>query len=62
MSTTSYELVKCDNCGKTLGYIRIDVKVFPPKTWYKLIAGGPSIKVEKDVLCEECFSRLRESK
>jgi len=59
MSVTPYELVKCDNCGKTLGHIRIDVKMFPPKTWTRLVAGGPLIKIEKDVLCEECFKRLK---
>jgi hypothetical protein len=61
MNATSYELVKCGNCGKTLGYMRIDVKMLPPKTWIRLIAGGPLIKIEKDVLCEECFKRLKEA-
>jgi len=61
MSTAQYELIKCGNCGKTVGYARIDVKIFPPKTWTRLVAGGPLIKTEKDVLCEECFKRLREA-
>jgi hypothetical protein len=53
-----YELLKCANCGKTLGYITINVKMFPPKSWTRLVAGGPLIKIEKDALCEECFKQL----
>ena len=49
------------NCRRTLGYMRIDVKIFPPKNWVRLVAGGPLIKVEKDVLCEECFRRSRKA-
>lgn len=60
MGETVYELVKCGYCGKTLGYMRVDVKIFPPKTLVRLVAGGPLIKVEKDVLCEECFKRSTE--
>jgi len=56
MSTARYELLKCSNCGKTLGYIFIDVKIFPPKSWTRLVAGGPLVKTEKEVLCTECFS------
>lgn len=59
MSLTQHELLKCVNCGKTLGYIRIDVKMLPPKSWTRLVAGGPLIKIEKDALCEECFKHLR---
>jgi hypothetical protein len=55
MGMASYELLKCDHCGKTLGYIRVDVKVYPPKFLTQLITGGPLIKVEKHVLCQECF-------
>lgn len=59
MSMVQYELLKCDSCAKTLGHIRINVKVHPPKFWIRLVAGGPLIKIEKDVLCEECFKRLQ---
>jgi len=59
MGMTSYELLKCDHCGKTLGYIRIDVKVYPPKSLIRLVAGGPLTKVEKHVLCQECFKGLQ---
>jgi hypothetical protein len=61
VGAASYEPVKCGNCGKTLGYVRIDVKIFPPKSWVRLVAGGPLIKVEKDVLCEECFRRSKKT-
>lgn len=61
MGTGLYEPVKCGNCGKILGHMRIDVKIFPPKSWMLLVAGGPLIKVEKDVLCEEYFKRLTEA-
>ncbi len=57
MSMTPYELVKCGNCGKTLGYMRVEVKVFPPKSWIRLASGGPLIKIEKDALCRECFEQ-----
>jgi len=57
MSMAQYEMLKCGSCGKTLGYILIDVKMFPPKFWTRLVAGGPLIKIEKDVLCTECFKR-----
>jgi hypothetical protein len=60
LSGAEYELVKCANCGKILGYIRVDVKMLPPKTWTRLVAGGPLIKIEKDALCEECFRQLRD--
>ena len=59
MSMAQYELLKCANCGKILGYIRIDVKMFPPKTWTRLVAGGPLIKIEKDALCEECLKQIQ---
>jgi hypothetical protein len=62
MDTGKYELLKCLNCGKTLGYIRLDVKVYPPKTLIHLTAGGPVINVEKDAYCEECFRRLTEKR
>jgi len=61
MGVAQYELLKCGNCGKPLGYIRIDVKVFPPKSWIRLVAGGPLINIEKNVLCEECFERLKKA-
>jgi len=59
LSMAQYELLKCANCGKTLGYITINVKMFPPKFWTRLVAGGPLIKIEKDAFCEECFKQLQ---
>jgi len=58
-SRVCYELLKCDDCGKTLGYMHESVKVFPPKGWIRLIAGDPIIKIEKDVFCEECFEKRK---
>ena len=31
MGGVRYELLKCDACGKTFGYVHESVKVFPPK-------------------------------
>jgi len=59
MGRVRYELLKCDDCGKTLGYIHESVKIFPPKKWIRLMAGGPLIKIEKDVFCEECFEKRK---
>ena len=59
MGRVRYELLKCDDCGKTLGYVHESVKVFPPKGWIRLVAGGPIIKIEKDVFCEECFEKRK---
>lgn len=59
LSTAQHELLKCGCCGRTLGYIRIDINMFPPKSWIRLVAGGPLVKIEKDVLCEKCFKRLQ---
>jgi hypothetical protein len=59
MSASQYELLKCDDCGKTLGYIHESVKVFPPKRWIRMWVGGPRIKIEKDVFCKECFEKMR---
>ena len=59
MGVIRYEPLKCDNCGKTLGRMRIDVKVFPPKFWMRLVTGGPLIRIEKDVLCNDCFRQVQ---
>jgi hypothetical protein len=59
MGRGRYKLLKCDACGKRLGYLHESVKVFPPKSWIRLVAGGPTIKIEKDVLCEECFKKRK---
>jgi len=59
MGIVRYELLKCDDGGKTLGYAHESVKVFPPKGWIRLTAGGPVTKIEKDVFCEECFEKRK---
>jgi hypothetical protein len=55
MKASQYELLKCDGCGKTLGYIYVSVKIFPPERWIRLAAGGPIKKIKKAALCEQCF-------
>jgi len=55
MSASQYELLKCDGCGKTLGYIYVSVKIYPPERWIHLVAGGPIKRIKKAALCEECF-------
>ena len=59
MGGVRYELLKCDDCGKTLGYVHESVKVFPLKGWIRLIAGGPIVKIEKDGFCEVCFEKRK---
>jgi hypothetical protein len=61
-SAFNYERLKCGNCGKPLGFMRLDVKIYPPKTLIRLAAGGPIVNVEKEVYCEECFRQLTEAK
>jgi len=59
MGALQYEQLKCDNCGKTLGYIYISVKIYPPETWIRLTAGGPVKEIEKTAFCEECFQKRK---
>jgi len=59
MSTSQYEPLKCNNCGKTLGYISISVKIIPPERWIRLAAGGPIKKIKKTAYCGECFKRRK---
>jgi len=59
MGASEYELLKCDNCGKTLGYIYVSVKIYPPELWIRLRAGGPVKKIEKTAFCEECFQKRK---
>jgi len=59
MSTFKYELLKCENCGKVLGYIYVSVKTFPPETLIRLRSGFLQ-KIEKSAFCEQCFKTLSE--
>jgi hypothetical protein len=61
MTASDYETLKCDNCGKKLGYIYINVRTFPPKWYIHAIAGGPLNRIEKNVLCDDCFQRRMEA-
>jgi len=58
MSASQYELLKCDDCGKTLGYIYEAVKMWPPKIYLKLFTGYYQ-KIKRTTLCEECFLKRR---
>ena len=55
VNASQYELLKCDGCGRKLGYIHISIKIYPPERWIHLVAGGPIKKIEKTVFCEDCF-------
>ena len=57
MSASRYKLLECNDCGKKLGYIYINVKIFPPERLTRLSSGGPLKKIEKVVFCEECFRK-----
>jgi len=57
MGASQYEVLKCDGCGKMLGYIYIDVRIFPPERLIRLTSGGPLKKIEKTVFCQECFQK-----
>jgi len=59
MSASQYELLKCDDCGKTLGYIYVSVKIYPPERWIRLVAGGPVKEIKKSAFCEGCFQRRK---
>jgi len=59
MSTSQYEPLKCNKCGKTLGYISMSVKIIPPERWIRLTAGGPIKRIRKTAYCEECFQKRR---
>jgi len=52
--------LKYDDCGKTLGYVHDSVKVFPPKGWIRLTAGGPIIKIEKDVFVKNVLRKEKQ--
>lgn len=58
MSASQYELLKCDDCGKTLGYVYVSVKTWPPQTLLRLSTGWRQ-KIEKTAFCEECFLRRK---
>ena len=59
MSAKQYEPLNCNNCGKTLGYIHISVKIVPPERWIRLAAGGPIKEIKKTAYCEECFQKKK---
>jgi len=59
MAVYEYELLKCEDCGKTLGYIYVSLKTFPPKGLHRFFFGFPYQKMKKSAFCEECFSKLK---
>jgi hypothetical protein len=57
MAAHQYELLKCEDCGKTLGYIYILNKMrlsglLAARFW---LQGQPTSEIEKTALCESCF-------
>jgi len=58
MSASEYELLKCGDCGKTLGYVYVSVKTFPPETLIRLQCGFYQ-KIEKSAFCEQCFRKRK---
>jgi hypothetical protein len=61
MAEPKYELVRCEKCGKTLGYIYISARIsyvgFMPARYWLLPTGQTSAKVEKVAYCESCFQQ-----
>jgi len=59
MAAYQYELLKCEGCGKTLGYIFVSAKsgfgFFTSRYW--VAQHGPSIAVKKIAFCESCFQK-----
>jgi len=63
MAAYQYELLKCERCGKTLGYIYVSAKRgFPGlfATRYWLLQGKQSPEIEKTAFCESCFQERQE--
>lgn len=58
VSYSKYELLKCDKCGKKLGYVLETVRINPPRLVLRLTK-GVSQKVSKTAFCEECFLRRK---
>jgi len=62
MAASQYELLKCENCGKTLGYIHVSPKMrlsdfLPARYWLHVT---PTSQFEKTALCEPCFKQRLE--
>jgi len=66
MADYEYELLKCENCGKTIGYVYIKAKMsvaglIANRYWFPQRL--PSRDIEKTAFCETCFKkRLEEVK
>lgn len=59
LSELQFEKMKCDNCGKFLGYIHIRTKSVPPREVYRLYAGVPVRKLEVTTFCPECYHKAQ---
>jgi len=62
MAAYQYDLLKCEGCGKTLGYIYISVKMrssglLATRYW---LQGQPTAEIEKTAFCESCFQKRQE--
>jgi hypothetical protein len=62
MGAKEYQLLKCEDCGKTLGYIYIKLRkgflspVYLSTRYWPLAVQGPQ-DFEKTVFCETCFQK-----
>jgi len=60
MTALQYELLKCVDCGKTLGYIYVSAKLGLSgtiATRYWNLINQPALNVEKTAFCETCFQK-----
>jgi predicted adenine nucleotide alpha hydrolase (AANH) superfamily ATPase len=60
MSAYQYQLLKCEDCGKTLGYIYVKAKMsfsgmVATRVWN--LQNQPPLEVEKTAFCETCFQK-----
>jgi hypothetical protein len=63
MANYDYELLRCDFCGKTLGYIHIQTKIGVPglignRYWFPQRTLPQEL--EKTAYCETCFQKRLE--
>jgi hypothetical protein len=60
MSAYQYELLKCEGCHQTLGYIYVSAKLgFSGMiaTRYWNLHNQPALEIEKTAFCENCFQK-----
>jgi hypothetical protein len=60
MSAYQYQLLKCEDCGKTLGYVYVSAKLgfsLMIATRYWNLQNQPALEIEKTAFCETCFQK-----